>query len=475
VNAHDLVRGLKLICNPVNPSGAPGYYTMTIDGMQEHCDAFAKVPGTIADIRSFVETHEIRGVQASDDFTAVIRLRQPSSDFLNILAMTFASPVPVEYLNYLPDSPEFRHHTISNGPYQIVRYLPNREIMLERNPVWTAETDPLRPAHVDRIQISLGIDQQLTQLQIEAGTADLSFDLAPPTSEVAALLEIGDPRLVLSPPGNYYSGLWYLAINLVGPNNGGPLANPDVRQGLQYAIDKAAVVQVLGGPQVSRPARQAVSSTVSGYQSGADMYATPQDKGDLEKARQLFAKAGLSGPLTLKLAYPQSGTNALIAQTIQASLRRMDIDVQLTSYTFGDYYGRLLNKPENARRGVWDIAFVGWYPDWNGANNGRSVIQPLFDGRTFGTASMDYGGYNNPRVNAAIDRALAAPRYEDSEKFWAEAAGQVMTDVAIIPLYETKMVRYHSARVRNCLINMWSLNCDATGLWLKDAAVGAKR
>ena len=475
VNAHDLVRGLKLICNPVNPSGAPGYYTNTISGMKEHCDAFAKVPGTIDEIRRFVETHEIDGVQAKDDFTAVIRLVQPASDFLNILAMTFASPVPVEYLNYLPDSPEFRHHTISNGPYQIVKYVPNREILLERNPAWNPKTDVIRPGYVDRIHISLGIDQKLTQLQIEAGTADLSFDLAPPTSEVAALIEIGDPKLLLSPPGDYFSGIWYLAVNMVGPDNGGPLANLNVRQALQYAINKAAVVQVQGGPQVSRPARQAVSSMVSGYQLGADMYETPMDKGDLEKARELLAKGGVSGPLSLKLVYPQSGTYALIAQTIQASLQRMDIDLQITSYTSGDYYGRLLNNSENARRGVWDLALAGWYPDWNGANNGRSVIQPLFDGRTFGTASMDYGGYNNREVNVAIDRAMAAPRSEDAEKFWAEAAGRVMKDVAIIPLYETKMVRYHSARIRNCLLNMWSLNCDTTGLWLKDAGADGGR
>jgi peptide/nickel transport system substrate-binding protein len=472
VNAHDLVRGLKLICNPVNPSGAPGYYTTTIAGMKGHCDAFAKVPGTVADIRRFIENREIEGVRAKDDFTVVVNLIQPASDFLNILAMTFASALPLEYLDYLPDSPEFRQQTISNGPYQIVKYTPNREIQLERNPVWSTATDPLRPAHADRISIVLGIDQQLQQLQIAAGTADLSFDMPPPTSEVASLLEIGDPKLLLSPPGDFYSGFWYLTVNRVGPNNGGPLAKLEVREAIQYAINKAAVVQVQGGPQVSRPARQAVASTVSGYRSGADMYGTPMDKGDLEKAKELLSKAGFASGLSLKLAYPQSGTYALIAQTIQASLRRINIDVQITSYTTGDYYGRLLDNSENARRGVWDLALAGWYPDWNGANNGRSVIQPLFDGRTFGTASMDYGGYNSDEVNLAIDRALIAPRFEDAEKFWAEAAARVMKDIAIIPLYETKMVRYHSGRVRNCLLNMWSLNCDMTGLWLKDAALG---
>jgi peptide/nickel transport system substrate-binding protein len=246
VNAHDVVRGMKLLCNPVVPAGAPGYYTSTILGMNDYCDAFAKVPGTVDDIREFIESRSIEGVQATNDFTVIFRLVQPASDFLNILGMPFASPVPVEYLNYVPDSPQFRQNTISNGPYQIVKYTANREIVLERNPAWNAQSDPIRPANVDRIQISLGIDQRLAQLQLAAGTADLNFELAPPTSETASLLEIGDPNLLLSPPGEIYTGMWYLAINMVGSNNDGALKNPDVREALQYAADKAAVIQIQG-------------------------------------------------------------------------------------------------------------------------------------------------------------------------------------------------------------------------------------
>ena len=468
VTAHDVVRAMKLLCNPVVPAGAPGYYTSTISGMAAYCDAFAEVPGTVADIKHFVETRDIEGVKATGDFTAVFHLVQPASDFLNILGMIFASPVPIEYLEYLPDSPDFRQHTISNGPYQIVKYIPNREIRFERNPAWSASSDPLRPAHVDRIIITLGIDQQLAQLQIAAGTADMSFDLAPPTSETASLIEIGDRNLLLSPAGHVYAGMWYLGINVVGPNNNGALKKAEVREALQYAVNKAAIVQIQGGPRVSSPLRQAVSSNVTGHEDGADMYATPMDKGDPEKARDLLMRSGHSA-LRLKLAYPQSGTYALIAQTVKESFRRAGIDLEIKSYASGDYYGRLLAKAENARRGEWDLALAGWYPDWNGANNSRSVIQPLFDGRTFGQASQDYGGYNSKEVNSLIDQALALPRFEDARKVWAQAAQQVMRDKAIIPLYQTKMVRYHSSRIRNCLLNMWGLNCDMTGVWLKDA------
>src|SRR5262245_47879804 len=469
VNAHDLERGIKMICNPVSPSAATGYYTTTIVGMKEYCDAFSKVPGTVADIRKFIETHLVEGARAVDDFTFVFRLVQPASDFLNILAMPFASPYPAEYLEYLPDDPQFRQHTISNLPYQIVKYIPNRQTQLERNSAWTSSSDPLRPAYVNRSSITLGIDQQLTQLQIEAGTADLSFGIVPPTSEIASLLEIRDPKLILAPPGDSFAGIFYLAVNLVGPNGGGPLGNPDVRKALELAINKAATVQVQGGPRVARPARQAIASSVTGYRPDADQFVTPMDKGDPAKARELLSGAGYADRLSLKLAYMQTNTYALIAQTVQESFRRAGIDVQLNSYTAADFYGRLLENPQNARRGVWDLALAGWYPDWLGGNNGRSVIQPLFDGRSFGPASMDYGGYNSLSVNAAIDRALAAPKLEDSEKAWAEAAGQIMKDMAIIPLYESKTARYHSARVRNCLLSLWSLNCDMTGVWLKDA------
>src|SRR4029453_14411072 len=120
-------------------------------------------------------------------------------------------------------------------------------IQLERNPAWSASSDPIRPANVDRIIVTLGIDQQLTQLQIAAGTADLSFDMAPPTSETASLLEIGDRNLLLSPPGDYYAGMSYLAINTVGPNNEGALKNAEVREPLQQGVTKAAASKSKGG------------------------------------------------------------------------------------------------------------------------------------------------------------------------------------------------------------------------------------
>ena len=126
----------------------------------------------------------------------VINLTQPASDFLNILALPFASAAPVEYLKYVPDGATFRQHTLSDGPYAITSYQPGRSIVLDRNPAWTQASDPLRHQHVATIDITQGQgSDQAVQQQLQAGTADLSWDLPVPTAALPALKASNNPNL----------------------------------------------------------------------------------------------------------------------------------------------------------------------------------------------------------------------------------------------------------------------------------------
>jgi peptide/nickel transport system substrate-binding protein len=469
VTAHDFVRAFKYFCNPVSPVGAPGYYTSTILGMAQYCADFMKVPGTTAAIRRFMTTHEIAGVRAVDASTLTFTLRAPATDFLNLLAMPFASAVPEEYLDYLPDSPDFRRNTLSNGPYAVTRYVQNRQIDLARNPDWEPRTDPHRPAYVDRISIRLGIDDELAQLQIEAGTADLTMDLSMLTANLASLRAINDPRVILMPYGDRYDSMHYLAINQAGPNNDGALRNIKVREAIALAVNKRAIAQVAGGPGVSRPLYQAVQTSVSGFRPGADHFRTANDQGDPTTARRLLTEAGFPNGIKLRCAYATNGTYPIEAQSLQASLRRAGIDLQLFPFSAGDLWGRLLANTQNARRGEWDIALAGWLPDWFGSNNGRSVIVPLFDGRQVGTISQNYGMYDNAQVNAAIDRATSAATLEEAEAAWFDATTRVMQDLAIVPLIEKKTAWMRSSRLRNCIWTSVGSQCDLTTAWLADA------
>lgn len=463
--AGDVVRGMAMLCNPVSPVPAPGYFRSTIAGMGEHCDAFAQVEGSVPAIRAFASARAPSGVRAPDDSTVVFTLLEPASDFLQILALPFASPVPAEYLEYLPDSPAFRQHTISLGPYQIVSYVPGREYRLARSPAWDAAADPLRPAYVDSIHVTLGVSAQSVQQQLEAGIGDLSFDQDPPTADLAALLQMKDPKLVLAPPADAFSGLYYMPVNELSPNQDGALRKVGVRRALEYAVDRAAISQVRGGPELSRPLHQAVTSAAAGYAPGYDPYPSPGDHGDPEQARRLLAEAGYPNGLELKLLYQTRTFWPDMAQTVQASLERAGIRTELVPATGSDFYAKYLRNPENGARGVWDIALANWVPDWYG-NNGRTVIAALFDGRTRGRSSVNYSSYDNPDVNAAIDRALTAASDAEAMAAWQDAARRVIEDAAIVPLNEGKQADYHSPRLRHCTIHSLSLYCDFTAVWL---------
>src|SRR6202020_2747387 len=180
VTAGDFVREFKMLCNPSSPVGAPGYFTNTIVGMAAYCDGFAKVPGTVAGIAGYVNGHPLAGVVATSPSTLTFHLLSPTPDFLYILTMGFCSARPVEYMSYVPDSATFRAHTLSDGPYQITSYTASKSITLDRNPSWSAATDALRHAYVNKINITEALTADSVRQQLVAGAGDMEWDVVPP-------------------------------------------------------------------------------------------------------------------------------------------------------------------------------------------------------------------------------------------------------------------------------------------------------
>jgi ABC-type transport system substrate-binding protein len=461
VTAQDFVLGLKRLCNPVSPVGAPGYYENTIVGMSSYCDGFAKAGQDAASIKRYIQSHQVAGLQTPDSKTLVIHLLRPTSDLANILAMPFASAAPVEYLSYVPDSNAFRQHTISDGPYQITSYQAGKAIDLARNPAWQQSSDPIRHQYVDQIQVTEGQDQGPVQQQIQAGTADMDWDTQVPIADVPGLQRSDDKRLGIFPT---LSTNPYVVFNLQSPNNHGALQNVKVRQALEYAVNKVAVGQVYGGPTLNTPLNQVIPPGNIGYQP-FDLYPTAGSQGDPATCKQLLAKAGYPNGLVLTDVARNAGNHPAVAQSIQASLAKCGVTTKILPVSQGDYYGKYLNNPAGARRGLWDISEPGWVPDWFG-NNGRAIMEPLFDGRTYGPNSVDYGDYNNPKVNALIDKALATTDQQAAAALWHQADLQVMRDAAIIPIETQKLPLFHSSRVQHAIYSPFSENFDVTNLWL---------
>jgi peptide/nickel transport system substrate-binding protein len=459
VTAADFVREFKLLCNPASPTGAPGYYTSTIVGMKAYCDGFAKVKASAPAIAAYVNKHPLAGVSAPNPTTVVFKLVSPAPDFPNILAMSFSSARPVEYMKYVPDSAQMRQHTLSDGPYMITKYVPTKEFELARNPAWNPKTDPLRHAYVDAMSVTEGLTQDSVQQQIQAGTGDMEWDVTPPTQDLPQLFAAGDKRLIVGPTGYDVALNTYLALNQYA----GPMKKKLVREAVEYAVDKNAVVQIYGGSKIAAATNQVILPGNVGYIQNYNPYPNNNGAGDPNKAKALLKAAGYPNGLTIKLLYSTNDPAPRIAQSLQASLGKAGFNVKLVSATQSDFYGKYLLNPSTAKRDVWDIAPPGWIPDWFG-NNGRSVIQPLFTSP--GNGSSDFGGYDSKLTNGLVAKALTATSQESAATYWQKANAQLMKDAATVPVEIQKWPLFHSSRVQGCLFWIPDLNCDPTNVWL---------
>ena len=457
--AADFERGIKRACNPALGTPFLTYFTALIEGMDRFCDGFARAEPTVQSMKAYIEENDISGIEISDDTSITIRLKEPAGDFIYMLSLSAAAPAPIEVLDYMPDGPEYRENFIASGPYTVAEYVPDSLLRLERNPSWNADSDPLRKAWVDGIEMVMGMQADGAIQQLQSGDADLLYDILVPPAQLQLLQAQGDEKLMAISTGRSN----FIFINTIADNNNGAMADLRVRQALNYAIDRGAIIQQMGGPYVATPNHGIFGAGVLGWHE-FNLYPSADDRGDPEKARELLAEAGYPDGITLKMPFRNLNDEPAIAQTLQDSFRKAGITLKLEPVTAGDYYSRFMTNRNNTASGAWDIAPVSWSPDWAGGA-ARSVFQPQFsfDGTP---QTYNYIDYNNDAANKLAAQAINATDPAQVAALWAQVDEAVMADAPVVPMVSQSNVIYRSEAVQNFQPYALSANGDWTNVWL---------
>ncbi len=453
VTADDFIREFKAFFNPVSPVGNPGYYESTIQGMTAYANAetafFAnakKEPPTAANIAKFQDSHTISGIKAVNSSTLQFTLTSPASDFIYMLAMPFASARPVEYDSYVPNSAQLNTHLISDGPYSVSSYVAGKSITFTKNPAWQQSTDTTRHAYVNSIVVTEGVTSAQTQLSdIQAGSQDLTNDTGVNPSSVSQLAASKAPNFAIWP----WSTINYMVFNMRSPNDGGVMSKVGVRQALEYGIDKTAAIKSSGGPLVSTLLNGAIPPGNDGFLT-SNPYPDNNGTGDETACKNALTKAGYPNGITITYMYANDSVNVRLFEAIQASLSGCGIKLTGKAVPGSSFFVDLGNAPENNKAGTWDMAQAAWIPDWFG-NNGRSVIQALFQGPNCVVNTVNYGCYNSPTVNSLITKAEAATSESESASDWTQANQQIMKDAVIVPFFSQTFPLIASKRVRGVL------------------------
>jgi peptide/nickel transport system substrate-binding protein len=458
VTAADEQRGIERTCNPVEPFGGLPDFENLIVGMASFCSAFEKVAPNVTAIKSYLASHSISGVTVSptNPLQVSFKLVHPTSYFSDLLAMPAFTPAPIEELNYLPGSAAFAQHTISDGPYEVSSYVPQRSITFVRNPVWKASLDPVSAAYVNEIKVNETVSATTVQqeLQTNTPTADLEWgDTQIPPAQLPALLASHNPGVQLG----LTQGLDpFLIFNGEDPNSGKAIQNVNVRRAISYAIDRTALVTDAGGPNVSAPLTQILPTGVPGT-SNLNLY--PYDPA---KAKTMLA----GKKYTFKLIYQTDNpVQVKMFQTIQYELSQVGITIKGEGVPQADIYTKYYEVPSIASRGVWDLGLDQWYPDWYG-NNAAAFFVPVFLTTAFPPAGSNFSFENDPMVDSLINKALVATSASAAANLWGQADHQVMEDAAVYPINSPLFATYHPTQVHNAVFIPAIQGFDPTNVWL---------
>ena len=365
-------------------------------------------------------------VTAKDDTTVVFKLKEGNDQvFPGVLAAN-AGPIVDEEVfpaDKLMSDDDIVKAKPFAGQYTIESYKKNELISLKANPDYKGLLG--KPAN-DSATIKYYADSNNLKLDVQQGNIDVAGRSL--TATDAADLEKDSKVKVHKGPGGE---LRYIVFNFDTMPFGAktPEADPKkalaVRQAMADIVDRDAIAtQVYKGTYL--PAYSVVpDGFVGAIKPMKDMYGDGSGKPSLDKAKQAFSDAGVTGPVTLKLQYnpdhygKSSGDEyAMIKEQLEKS-GLFKVDLQSTEW---------VTYSKDRTKDVYPVYQLGWFPDYSDADN---YLTPFFIPGNFLK-----NHYENPAVTDLIKKQLTTVDKGEREKVLGDAQTAVAKDLPSLPLLQ---------------------------------------
>ncbi|MDQ5815275.1 MAG: ABC transporter substrate-binding protein [Actinomycetota bacterium] len=443
VTAEDFVRSFERLADPKASEGGYAFYYSIIEGFDDF---------------SAGKADTISGIEAVDDTTLKFTLTGNYGDFGQRVAMPATAPLPEGVADgHVRDYGRF---LIGTGPYMfegaedldfeaapedqkpVSGYQPNRSFTLVRNPSYDPETDDLRDAYIDGIEVEIGGTEEDIANKIDAGELDLSIDGIPPAQQIREYLS--DPELEDQVFSNPSDAVRYLSFNIAEP----PFDDVNMRKAVNAIVDKDGMRRLRGGPQFGEIAGHIIVDNLLDDEL-ADYFPYGNEDGtpDLEGAKEFMKESkydsdgdGVCDAPECKDVFAvtdQADPYADQAALIEDSLKEIGIELQVQSLERDPMY----EKCNDAGAHVAICLGPAWGKDYADAT---TFAAPLFGSVSIGPDSccnyslvgadsktlgdLDYAVTDVPSVDDKIDEC---DKSAESERVgcWAELDQMLMEEV----------------------------------------------
>lgn len=194
------------------------------------------------------------------------------------------------------------------------------------------------------------------------------------------------------------------------------IADKRVRQAIEYAIDKRALIDTVYEGYGEIP-KSILTPTVFGY----DEEATSREY-SLRKAEELLRQAGVEN-LTLGLWIYDEPSRQQMAQIIQANLKEVGIEVEINVLEVSSFL-------QYTGMGEHDMLIGLWYMSTGDADYG---FYPLLHSSSAGPVG-NRSFYSNPEVDDLLERARKTTSISERREDYKKVQNIISDDVPLFPI-----------------------------------------
>jgi peptide/nickel transport system substrate-binding protein len=313
---------------------------------------------------------------------------------------------------------------VGTGPYVLEKRVNGDHVTLRRNDDYWGR----RPTFEHQV-FKVVPDAATREALVRSGEAQMV--LLPPISDLPSLQK--DPTVkTLIAPGDR---VIFFAINTVDKQQ--PLLQrADVRQALNYAINRDAIVKsTLFGAAV--PMTAPVAPSLFGYCQMSNLY-----RYDPDLAKSMLQKAGAAN-LSISLIAPTGRyiQDYQAAQNVANDLRAIGVNVQGPRTMDWPSYLGIINVP--SPRASVDMHMLGWAPPFLDA----SQAMAMFDAGQQPPRGLATAYYDNSTVTSLITKATVEANRDTRAQQYCDAEKQVWNDAPWLFLWVQKYPIVYSAQV----------------------------
>lgn len=362
----------------------------------------------------------VTGVEVIDDYTVKVITDSPDPLFFTTGFPTFGV-YPADY--YAEVGFEgFEAHPVGTGPFQFVVW-DEEKIAMEANPNYWDSRYPKVASLIFR-----PIPESATRLAaVQTGEIHIATRLI---SEEASQL-FGNPDIQVISYSNDRS--YYVAFNNLTSGVGLPTEDPLVRQAMNYAVDRQAIVDALFGGKATLS-----SGLVAPFNLGADPAIQPYPY-DPDKARELLTEAGYPDGFQIGFACPIGAYPNFeqVCEAIGGYLNEVGISFDGGEIQFmesGQYWDLEANKE-----------LPPLFADAWSVTNGEALER--LQGSLYAEAS--YAAWEDPDLRALIDEAAVTIDVDTRAAVYGQIQQLMYDNPPFIYLYYPNVFEAINSAVQN--------------------------